>query len=237
MLGDTAVTATAFHVLSRGEADAWAEYEPQGGLRACVVQAHLYPHAPVAFGDPARIAVLLRDVRDWEQVLVDADAAALLPGNRAPDLLLGLDGGLRAVPNPAARLLSPADLPLLEAAPDELRRTGWPDLETALEEAPVAGAVAGGALVAVAFASVLTPRFGEIGVATLERHRGRGHATACASAVAGAVLASGRTALWTCDEAHAASLAIARRLGFTTLARRFHVYRSTTTANPPYSAR
>lgn len=236
-LGDTAPTATAFHLLTRGECDAWAEFDAGGGLLACVVQAHLYGHAPAAFGDPARIAALLRDVPDWDQVLVDADVAAALPGARVPDLLFALDGGLRAVPHDAVRLLTPADLPLLEAAPDELRRTGWPDLAAALDEAPVAGAIAGGALVATAFASVLTPRFGEIGVATLPEHRGRGYATACASAAAAAVLAPGRTVLWTCDEAHAASLAIARRLGFTTLTRRFYVYRSTTTANPAYSSR
>jgi len=227
-LGDSERTATAYHLLTRGEADAWADFDAEGGVLACVVQSHLYGHAPIAFGEAEKIAPLLREVPDWEQVLVDADVAAGLDGPRIPDLLLALEAGARAVPHDFVRLLSPADLPLLAAAPDELRRTGWPDLETTLGEASVGGAIVDGALVSTAFVSVITPRFEELGVATLPDHRGRGYATACASAVVADILERGKTALWTCDEAHEASVAIAQRLGFRQVARRLYVLRPTT---------
>jgi RimJ/RimL family protein N-acetyltransferase len=86
-----------------------------------------------------------------------------------------------------------------------------------------AGAVVDEKLVAIANVSVLTRRFGELAVATLEPWRRRGFATGAASLVVSWILDSGRTAVWSCGEHNQASIAAARKLGFRDAGRRAYV--------------
>ncbi|MDQ3655635.1 MAG: GNAT family N-acetyltransferase, partial [Chloroflexota bacterium] len=63
----------------------------------------------------------------------------------------------------------------------------------------------------------------DIGVATLDRWRRQGLATAAAAQVAGAIQRDGRIPVWSCGGHNAASLAIAARLGFREVARRTYL--------------
>ena len=97
-----------------------------------------------------------------------------------------------------------------------------------LAEGIVAGAVLSGGLVAIASTSAITDRHADIGVSTLEPWRGRGLATAAASAVACGLQETGRTPVWSAGEDNHASLRVAAKVGFRGTARRVYINTSST---------
>lgn len=130
-----------------------------------------------------------------------------------------------AVPN--VRRLTPADAPLLEAATIPLGMTGWRfgSAMAQLTDGFAAGAVVAGDLVAVAFTASRSARYGEIGVVTRERHRGRGYAAAAAALVAADMTASGLRVVWSTGVTNVASRRVAAKLGLTEVSRRAYVNR------------
>ena len=117
------------------------------------------------------------------------------------------------IDEPAVRELTRDDIGLLQAAGvDGAGFRGG--LSALIKDGAVAGAVVEGRIVGTAQTAAITGRYGEIGVATEERWRGRGFATAAASIVARRVQATGRTPVWSCGEDNMASLRVAQKLGF-----------------------
>ena len=132
----------------------------------------------------------------------------------------------------AARLLTPHDLELVEAAPAEVRGSGWSSVREMLGEGVVAGAAIAGCLVSIAFTSARLPEHADIAISTLKGWRGRGFATAAASLVARRLQEAGQTPVWSTREVNGASLRIARKLGFGAATRRLYLIPEETTPGP-----
>ncbi|MCB9419801.1 MAG: GNAT family N-acetyltransferase [Ardenticatenaceae bacterium] len=103
-------------------------------------------------------------------------------------------------------------------------RSFWPDV-AAFEQRELGFAVVAGQTVASwALAVYAGARALELGVETAVSHRGQGLATIAADACLAACAARGITPHWQCDEANAASVRLAARLGFVPQ-RQYRAYR------------
>jgi len=103
--------------------------------------------------------------------------------------------------------------------------TGWRfgSAMAQLTDGFTAGAVVAGELVAVAFTAARSVRYGEIGIVTQERHRGRGYAAAAAALVAENMTAAGLRVVWSTGVANTASRRVAAKLGLAEVSRRAYV--------------
>ncbi len=234
-LGDTPETVISIHQLRRGLCSAFVlRAASPSGFAAALLQSHDLPQEPVAFGaDPEALWELLGCIQGWTCVEVTSTCAPALgalmaarlnrPVRYLPDLYHTLSRPAATFTHTAARLLTPADLPLLEAAPAALRPAGFGNLRAQLAEGINAGAIVNGQLVAIATTYARSERHADIGVATLEDWRGRGYATACASLVAGRFQRGGQIPVWSTGEDNQASRRVAGKLGFTEVLRRTYV--------------
>lgn len=232
-LPDTPETVISLHMLRRGLCRAYITGTTER-YTALVIDTDGVPGEPSCYGeDPDAIWRILRDLpgwfaanmresvgeavgahvrRDWgEQVTFYGDPHFTLQ-RQAP-----------AISDPAVRLLKPADLPLLDAAPAEVRGAGFGSTRAMLDDGIVAAAIVDDAIVAIAHTSAITDHHADIGVSTLEPFRGRGFSTAAAALVAQTIQASGRTPVWSCGETNHASLRVAAKLGFEPALRRVYV--------------
>lgn len=227
-LGDTPETVISVHALRRGLCRAYASEA------AAIVQWNELPGEPMGFGDDAAaLWDLLQSVDGWFCVEVTPRCAAALGPLMAAqtgrsvryygDIFYTLTVPAAPLHDAAVRLLTVADLPVLDAAPREIQGGGFGSIRALLEEGVVAGAIVDGALVAIAHTSALTPHHADIGVATLEGWRGRGFATAAASLVAQQVQATERVSVWSTGEDNFASQHVAQKLGFAEVGRRVYV--------------
>lgn len=227
-LGDTPETVISVHALKRGYCRAYASEA------ASIVQWDVLLGEPVGFGDDAAaLWDLMQSVDGWFCVEVTTACAAALgqlivaeTGRRVRyygDIYYTLTVPATHFHGAAVRLLTVADMPLLDAAPREIQGAGFGETRALLEEGVVAGAIVDGALVTIAHTSALTTRHADIGVATLEGWRGRGFASAAAALVAGHVQATGRTPVWSTGEDNVASRRVAEKLGFVEVGQRVYV--------------
>lgn len=232
-LGDTPETAISVHLLRRGLCRAYAAGDPED-FDAALIQAAEDPGEPTAFGDDAHaLWDLLRPVEGWWCVNVPASLTPELgklmeqdlrrPARLCGDVYHTLARPAPPVENSAVRLLALENSPLVEAAPAEVRGTGFGSPRALLSEGIVVGAVISGELAAIAFTSAMTDLHADISIATLEGWRGRGLATAAASLVIRRVQDSGRVPVWSAGENNLASLKVARKLGFEERSRRTYV--------------
>lgn len=227
-LGDTPETVIAAHALRRGLCRAYTSGA------AAIVQWDEEPGEPMGFGEDATaLWDLLQSVDGWFCVEVTSTCATAL----GPLIAAQTGGSVRyyedihytltvpAAPlhDAAVRLLTVADLPLLDAAPDEIQGGGFGGTRGMLEEGVVAGAIVDGALVAIAYTAALTPRHADISIVTLEDWRGNGFATVAAALVAQQVQAAGRTPVWSTGEDNFSSQRVAEKLGFAKVGRRVYV--------------
>lgn len=232
-LGDTPETVIPCHQLVRRLARCRVAGELPG-FDAAVVQAIDDPREPSGFGrDPVALWGLLRDLPGWTCVGVDAALAG--PLRRLVEAELGVPARLygdvhHVLERPVAvfehtwvRRLTVDDLPLIAAAPTEVRGSNWGSARAMVEEGCAAGAVVDGRLVAIAMIGALTARHADVAVATLEPYRGRGLSTAAASLVGRWAQENGRTPVWSTGEDNRASLRVARKLGFVEVSRRQYV--------------
>ena len=232
-LGDTPETVISVHLLRRGLCRAYVAGDPSC-FRAAIVQSDFSPDEPAAFGPDAQaLWDVLRHVRRWGCVDVPRECA---PGlgeiirdkmgcsvRYVEDIYHVLSGPAGDFHHEAVRLLTPADLHLIESAPPELRGGGFASSRELLAEGIVAGAVVRDRLVSIAFTSARTQRHADIGVHTSEPWRRRGLARAAASIVAGRVQQAGQLPVWSTGDFNTASLSLARRLGFTEVSRSTYV--------------
>lgn len=232
-LGDTPETVIAVHLLTRGLCHAYVAGNP-ARFEGAIVQATDLPTEPTAFGDdPDVLWALLRGMRGWTCVNVARALAPALgaiieerlatPVRYLDDVYHVLHTPVAAFPQPSVRLLTSVDLPLLRAAPPAIQAGGFGSAQALLAEGIVAGAVIDGRLVATAHTAARSVRHADLGVATLPDWRGRGLATSAAALVARAVQAAGQAPVWSAGAGNAASLRVARKLGFKEVSRRAYV--------------
>ncbi len=233
-LGDTPLTAIDVHHLLRGTCDVFMKGQLPT-FDAAIIQIDDNPQEVDGYGrDAAALAALLTQVPGWECILVDGSLAgplgALLEAHMGcvmrhyGDIAYHAPQGPR-IPHehPDVRLLDASDLALFSAAPAELQGGGFGSPKALLEQGFAAGAIVDSDLVALAHTSAITPLHGDIGVHCLQAYRGRGYATAAAWVVAEAILASGRTPIWSTGEDNWASQRVAVKLGFEEMARRVYL--------------
>jgi RimJ/RimL family protein N-acetyltransferase len=136
---------------------------------------------------------------EWPRII-----AALPPDAPTPD------------PHPAVRRLTPADLDLVAALPEDIAwiHESWGGAERMLAEGVAHGAVVDGKVVSVAVAFHCGRRYEDIGVVTAEGYRRRGLSAGCAAAVIADVRGRGRIPSWSTSPENTGSRAVAERLGF-----------------------
>ena len=222
------------HLLTQGACKVYAVGDP-ASLEAVVVQSDSLREEPMGIGGDAEgLWELLRHLDDWTAVDVSPDVAPRLgatireaTGRRVcyyGDIYHTLKRPAPTIDEPAVRELTLDDLGLLEAAGVDGATFGG-GLPVLLEYGAVAGAVVDGRVVGTAQTAAITGRYADIGVATDERWRGRGFATAVASIVARRMQETGRTPVWSCGEDNMASLRVAAKLGFEEVSRLTYVIR------------
>ena len=231
---ETPETVIPIHLLTQGTCKAYAVGDPASS-DAVVVQSDSLREEPFGIGgDALGLWALLRHLDDW--IVVDVSPAvaprlgALIrdaTGKRVcyyGDVYHTLTKPAPVIDEPAVRELTRDDLGLLEAA--GVDGAGFRGaLSVLLEDGAVAGAVVDGRIVGTAQTAALTGRYGDIGVGTDDRWRGRGFATAAASIVARRMQETGRTPVWSCGEDNMASLRVAEKLGFEEFSRLTYVIR------------
>ncbi|HEX6385418.1 MAG TPA: GNAT family N-acetyltransferase [Anaerolineae bacterium] len=229
-LEDTPETVISISQLRRGLARAFVIGDP-ADFQAAVVEDLGSPGEPMAFGsDASLLADLLPAIPGWFCVNVSPavapDLGPLLaermgyPIRYYGDIYHILTQPAPDLVHTEVRSLTLADLPLLEAAPAEIRGL---DLHRLLTQMAAAGAVVDSQIVAIAINYARSARYADIGVQTLPQWRGRGFAPAAAAIVAREAQASGRIPVWSCGENNRASLRVAQKLGFQEVSRRTYI--------------
>ncbi len=189
------------------------------------------PGEPMVFGDnPQQMADLLMQIEGWFCVNVTPDVAPHLgpllaermgcPVRYYGDIYHTLTQPVLRFEDTAVRPLTLDDLPLLEAAPADIRGHNPHQI---LSDMFAAGAIRDGHIVAIAQNYGLSAQYGDVGVATLPNYRGRGLATAAASIVARWLQENGRIPVWSCGEDNQASLRVAQKLGFRQVSQRTYI--------------
>ncbi len=229
-LVETPETVIWRHVLNRGGNVLLSTESPP--FAAALVQAKDMLAEPTGFGrDTAAIWRLLEQAGGWQCILVDKPYAAEMGRTMAERMktrVRYIDDVYHVMERPApvfendyVRRLTLDDVPLLEAAPADLRPTGfWGDFRACLKEGMAAGAIVDGRVVAIAQAAAIGSRYADVGVYTLESHRRRGLSAACASLVTRWVQANGLTPEWSTGDFNVPSINLARKLGFVEVSRR-----------------
>ncbi len=150
--------------------------------------------API--GELARLVTLLPGWRPEPAVIFDLPAGGAVDrgGDSAADV----------------RLLDAAEPGLLDHLSGDL---AW-DLAQAVGRSPVAAAFVGGRPVSFCYAYLETESLWDVSLETLEGHRRRGLATACARRLIAFQQRRGRRPVWGALEGNTASRRLAARLGF-----------------------
>lgn len=182
------------------------------------------------YGDPIALAELMLLLSDWGCVEVEPELATVVASRLSQlgslrtrfygSVYYELQTPVRGTTHEAVRLLSPADGALIRDADPQLELE---NPEQLLRGGVLAGAVVDGDLVARASCLARSAQHADIAVATLERYRSQGLATAAASVVAGQLQRSQLVPVWSTGETNQASQRIAEKLGFTLVARRSYV--------------
>ncbi len=233
-LGDTPETVIALHFLQEGTCEVLCVGDP-AGFEGIVIQLLEMPAEPMAFGTSAEaIGTLLPHLTGWTCINVPAVLAdeLVLPvaSVAGADSVRMRDDIYHELRRPAilparssARLLTPADVGLVEAASTVLVGEDSERLMITIERGHVAGSFEEGTLVALAHTFAISPKHADIGVVTHPHWRGLGHATAVSAVVAQAIQEEGRIPVWSCGGPNIASLKTAARVGFEEVSRRVYL--------------
>ena len=232
---ETPETVIPLHLMMQGVCKVYSVGDPASS-RAVIVQGDNLREEPFGIGNDAKaLWALLRHLDDWKVVDVSPAVAprfgAIIreaTGRRAwyyDDVYHTMTRPAPTFDDPAVRELTQEDMDLIKAAGVDGAnfRGGLPAL---IEQGAIAGAVVDGRIVSTAQTAAITESYADIGVATDERWRGRGFATAAASIVARRIQETGRTPVWSCGEDNLASLRVAQKLGFQEVSRLTYVFRS-----------
>lgn len=232
-LGDGPETVISVHNLRRRQCKAFA-VRATSGHDGCLVQIDSLPTEPTGYGSDAGVLYdLLLEATGWDCVNVGEEVAQPLADmmesrmgvsvKALADVYFELRKPVVDYRHHDARELIPEDLDLLEAAPRELRGSGFGTPLGLLEEGVVVCGMVSRRIVAIAHSCAISGGFADIGVYTSSESRGRGFATACASMVAGRLQTMGLIPVWSTAEYNTPSNRIARKLGFEPVSRRVYL--------------
>ncbi|MBF6600821.1 MAG: GNAT family N-acetyltransferase [Dehalococcoidia bacterium] len=182
---------------------------------SCIVSPPAAYRAPLAEALRGRSPDEAFDVAVLTAPLGDAAGAAIGPA------WIGVADAQDATLHVPAhvRLLDARDRPALEALAAAVGPLDWEHGAIELDRAPIFGVFEEGALVAAASYEAWGDGVRAVGFVTDPRWRRRGRGAAAATAATAQGLADGAVMLWQTLETNAASLAVARRLGFQPYAR------------------
>lgn len=234
-IGVTPGTVMALHALRVGRANAWISGDTVHP-RALVIQRVDLPGEPMAFGtDAGAIWAIMRTLDEWNCINVDQDIARDLrpimkwyyPDVRPyEDIYYTLRGAPTPPPPPEleTRLLSPADLPLIEAADFSLH--GFGSAAALLE-----GGIAAGSLlyldkthlVALAYTAGFAGRYAHVNAVTDETLRERGLGSYAAWLVMQQVSAHKLLPVWSAGERSRPAQRVAEKLGMREVSRRVYL--------------
>jgi RimJ/RimL family protein N-acetyltransferase len=234
-IGERPESLMTLEQLRRGLCTATIVGSPEAPL-AAVIQPDAFPGDANVYGDdPDLLWSVLQSLPGWESIeasttLAPALAARMCSATGRPcqldeEIFSTLARPVARQLVPAARRLTPADLPLMEAATDPLRMGDWRFGSAAalLTEGFAAGAIIKGELVAVGFTAARGARYADVGIATREDWRNRGLSTAAAALVCADIQAAGLTPVWGTGTDNLASQRVAAKLGFREVSRRVYV--------------
>ena len=232
-LGEAPETVIAVHQLRRGLCRAFVAGEPARPA-AAIVQGDGCPAEPSGFGEePELMWELLQAVEGWYSIEVSATGArglgALIerqtgrPVRHYGDVHHTLTGAVAEFAHPAVRMLTLDDLSVLDRAPRDLQPHCFETLAAGLTEGVAAGAIVEGKVVSICHTAARSDQYADLGVFTAQGFRGQGLATAAASLVARRVRRDGQIPVWSAGETNAASLRVARKVGFVEVSRRVYV--------------
>ena len=228
-LGERPETAISLHVLRTGDGIALAIGETTPFAAALVGWSDNLGW-PQGYGDPSLIVALLASYPSWTAVCVaspDGGAVASAraehtgrPSRQIAEVYYELDRPPTG-DHSAARVLDSGDLAVLDPSAAELDIA---DPRALLRNCIAAGVVLDDRVVALAHNGANSTRYGDVGVATLERYRRRGFASACGRLVAARVLESDRVPVWCTGDDNTASERTATAIGFREVSRRVSVF-------------
>jgi RimJ/RimL family protein N-acetyltransferase len=219
LLPDQPGPLVGLHVLNTGHGTCWVDRwpEPRAAFFECAANWSL-------IGDPE--AVLPDDLQGQVAGFLDAPVG-FVPVLRAafPDLVvwdrvmfeLETPPRFSVPPETTVRLLTPADVTLLQGLDPELNWIGktWGDAAGLAASGTAWGAFVKERLAAIACTFYMGERYEDIGIVTEPAFRGRGFGPACAGAACRGILARGRRPSWTTSPDNIASIRVAEKLGFT----------------------
>ncbi|MGC2289571.1 MAG: GNAT family N-acetyltransferase [Thermoplasmata archaeon] len=130
------------------------------------------------------------------------------------DVFFTLDGPPIPHPNPAVRLLGPADIPLLQDFGPPVWGNSYRTFDEMVTTGVVAAAIVEDRPVSVALVSAANGRYADVGVHTLAPYRRQGFSSAAASLVATEVRARGLVPIWSTGSNNLASQRVAVKVGF-----------------------
>ncbi len=234
-IGERPESLMTLEQLRRGLCTATIIGSPEAPL-AAVIQPDAFPGDANVYGDdPDLLWSLLQELSDWESVEASAALAPALaarissatgrPCQLDEEIFYTLARPVARQLAPAARRLTSADLPLMEAATEPLQMGDWRFGSAAalLAEGFAAGTVIESELVAVGFTAARGTRYADVGIVTREDWRNRGLSTAAAALVCADIQAAGLTPVWGTSTDNLASQRVAAKLGFQEVSRRIYV--------------
>ncbi len=229
-LGDSPFSVISTHMLRKRLCRTYIVGQPDH-FDALVLHHKNDPTEPTSFGEDAQaIWQLLQPIEGWtcietSQALAPTLGQLIEHGlgvavRYLDDVHHTLTHRVPHIAHPDVRLLTPGDVPLIQAAQPNTPRE---EILQTLRDGAIAGAIVDGALVATAKTYALSPRYCDIGVYTHEAHRKRGYSTACVSLVAREVQRHGRIPVWSTSTENHASLRVAAKVGFQEVGRMTYV--------------
>lgn len=189
---------------------------------AVLVESPLLPGEPQGFGEGEALLRLLADIDEWTCVEVEDTIAREIEGDFARrwglarsvvDVIHVLNEPVAVVGHPLVRQLTPTEALELTTADHDLladRRLA----AAAAEHGRLFAGVDDGVIVGQGGSLAAGRVFADVGVHVAGAHRCQGVATACASRACRALQDDGLTPVWGTSSQNAASLAVARKLGF-----------------------
>ncbi len=234
VLGDSPETAIPVHLLRSGG----GQVRMVGTLpdfEAVIIEDYSVGPELMAYGrDPYSFLTILQDVDGWEAVNLPYEMGQPLSqlireelglaNHLVDDVYHLVNGPIPVFPHDDVRMLTHADIPLLEAAPDDIRDNLEEDLEMVLSRELIAGTVLPEAgVVAIAATYGFCEPYVDLAISTLAAFRCRGYAKAAASLIAAKTQEAGRIPIWSCAPTNISSLSVAYKLGFQEVSRRVNV--------------
>jgi RimJ/RimL family protein N-acetyltransferase len=225
-IGERPETVIVVAALWSGEGRLWIDGDP-AAPSAVLVESASVPGEPQGFGDGEALLQLLAEADGWSCVEVDrclADeieehfASRWGPSRTVIDVIHELNEPVAVYDHPLVRRLTPTealDLPTTDAdlLPD--RRL----VAAAAEHGRFFAGVDDGVIIGQGGSLAAGRVFADVGVQVAGARRRQGVATACASRACQALQNDGLIPVWGTSSENAASLAVARKLGFFETAR------------------